>query len=121
MIKKEQLKSVAHGIFLKQELEADPLYMLQMTNPTAIYSYETAMYLNGLISNKPDCHIVTVLKGHLLSNKHRENYVMRMDMPCFHEVGKYVIVDEFDNPIVIYDRERCICDLIKYPQYINEN
>lgn len=47
-IRENNLEMAARGIYVTEDTWADQLYVLQIRNPKAIYSGETALYLNQM-------------------------------------------------------------------------
>lgn len=104
----------AKGLYSLASEYPDEYVLLQSRSTKIIFSYGTALYLWGMSDRIPHIVDVTVPQGCNLSRIKRDNEKVR-----FH----YVKADKWDigitetqtnlgNTVKLYDKERCICDLI---------
>ena len=89
-VREHDMEKVAHGIYILDNVWPDELFVLQQRNKNIIYSGETALYLHGLIDREYSHICFTVL-----------------------DMGICEIPSSSGNLVKVYDKERCICDLIK--------
>ena len=103
------LIKVSHGLYMDSNLLVDDEYVFQNRYPDAIYSYKTALSMLGLIKELPEEIEITVnSKKRVLSN-YKVHYVSDK----YYDIGIIEINNMFNNPIKIYNAERCICDMLK--------
>jgi len=88
-VREHDMEKVAHGIYILDNVWLDELFVLQQRNKNIIYSGETALYLHGLIDREYSHICFTV------------------------PTGTCEIPSSSGNLVKVYDKERCICDLIK--------
>lgn len=112
-VKEYGYERVSHGIYVAPDVWPDELYLLQKTNPKIVYSGETALYLHGLADREGDKLQVTVPQkynaAHLRKRDIKVNS-LRMDL---YLIGQTTAETGYGNFIVVYDKERCICDAVR--------
>ena len=110
-----EIKRIGHGYYTICGGHTDKYYELQQRCPKAIFSYQTAAYLwdlSGTESNIFDC---TVPRGYNTSKLNLgENIRYHYVLQEFYEIGLMKIESPQGATIQVYDRERTICDLIRY-------
>lgn len=108
-IDKGLINKVSHGLYIDSNTLVDDEYVFQKRYPDAIYSYKTALSMLGLIKELPEAMEITVnSKKRVLSN-YKVHYVSDK----YYDIGIIEINNMFNNPIKIYNAERCICDMLK--------
>ena len=80
-----------------------------------IFSYRTALYIWGLTDIIPHIFDVSVLHGENISILLRDNKKIRAHYIAkeFYSLGITAARSPQGAAIRLYDRERCLCDLIK--------
>ena len=116
-----KLEQVRKGVYILTDELVDEFALLQTQSKKAIYSYETALYLWGLSDRTPHIFDVTFPRGTNASRLKRDNQNLR----C-HFVQKEIYemgITETTSPqgavIRLYDKERCICDLIRNKEKVD--
>lgn len=103
---------VARGIYTTEDVWPDELYIMQVRNAAVIFSGETALYIHGLIDREYSEICVSVPTGynatHLKTGNVRVRYVSKNN----YGLGVCTMSSTSGNMVKVYDRERCICDLI---------
>ena len=108
-VDKGLINKVSHGLYIDSNTLVDDEYVFQKRYPNAIYSYKTALSMLGLIKELPEEIEITVnSKKRVLSN-YKVHYVSDK----YYDIGIIEINNMFNNPIKIYNAERCICDMLK--------
>ena len=105
------LTKVGRGIYIDETGDYDEFYFFQLTHTKCIYSYLSALYLQGRTDQIPQSLDVTVYKGynpHRLPNRVTVHYVNRE----IYELGITDVKTNFGNIVRAYDMERTLCDLI---------
>ena len=103
------------GIYSIKEEFDDEYVLLQMQSSKFVYSYGTALFLHGLSDRTPHIIDITVPQGTKTTRYTRDNENLR-----FHYVKKEIYelgICEITTPqggtVKVYDKERCICDIVK--------
>jgi len=110
-----KLEQVRKGLYTLTDDIADEFALLQAQSSKAIFSYGTALYLWGLSDRAPHEFHITVPHGTNMSRLKRDNPNL-----CCHYVQSNIYelgITETQSPqgaiVRLYDKERCICDLIR--------
>ena len=111
-IKENEMEKVAKGVYITDDVWPDELFIMQTRNAAAIFSGETALYLHGLIDREYTDICITVPTGynatHLKADKVQVKYAPRN----IYEMGVCNVASSSGNMVKVYDKERCICELI---------
>ena len=109
------LDKESKGIYSMADYFADEYKLIQMRSDKAIFSYGTALYLLGLSDITPHYFDVSVPQGCNVSRIKKDNPTLR-----FHyvkkewwDIGITSIRTPYGGMVNIYNKERCICDLIR--------
>ena len=113
-IKEHGMEKVSRGVYITDDVWPDELFILQQRNSAIIYSGETALYLHGLTDREYSSICVTVPQGYNASHlKDNDGVVsVRYVGLDFYKIGICEISSSSGNKVKVYDKERCICDLI---------
>lgn len=112
------IEKVGRGIYNHKNYFVDMLAVYQMNNSKLIYSLETAAYLHSLTDRFPRFYSVTTETGYHL-RKDSELKVTYIK-PSLLLLGVVDIKDELGNLIKVYDKERTVCDFIRYKDRIEQ-
>lgn len=112
-VKEHGLEKAARGIYITDDVWPDELFILQVRNPSVIYSGETALYLHGLIDREYAQICITVPKGYNATRLKAVNVRVKYVPKEIHEMGVCSVPSSSGNRVKTYDKERCICELIK--------
>ena len=112
-IKDHEMEKVAHGIYVLEDVWPDELFVLQERNKNIIYSGETALYLHGLIDREYSRICFTVPTGYNVEHIKNRNKDVRYVNADILEMGSCEKPSCSGNLVRLYNKERCICDLIK--------
>lgn len=105
----------SQGIYSLSDTIADEYKLIQIRSEKAIFSYGTALYLLGMSDRVPHNIDVTVPQGYNVSR-------IKKDYPSIHfhyvkkelwELGITSIKSPVGATVRVYNKERCICDLIR--------
>ena len=112
-VKEKGREKVAKGMYIAENAWEDELYILQCRYPRIVFCDETALYLHGLIDREYfDIH-VTVPPKFNRTRLCEQGIVVRQEQMEQYLLGVVEIETNFGNRVRTYDRERCICDMIK--------
>ena len=109
------LERVRKGIFVPADVDVDEFALLQAQCSSLVFSYGTALYVWGLTDIIPHIFHISVPQGENISRLLRDNQKIKAHyvVKGFYNLG----ITETQSPqgavIRLYDKERCLCDLIK--------
>ena len=109
LIEKKVLRRVAQGIYIDYNTFEDEFYILQKRFSNIVFSYNTACYLWGLSDRAPYKMEVTTLSHNNINENIDIHYVNEKKF----NIGVTTLTSPSGNPLIIYNQERCICDIIK--------
>lgn len=112
-IKENNMEKVAKGIYVTEDTWTDDLFVLQRTYSDLIYSGETALYLHQLIDREYSEISVSVPIGFSGSRLRERGIIIHQEKPETYELGVEEITTNFGNKVRAYNKERCICDLLR--------
>lgn len=110
-VKKQKLERVAHGVYASEKSWPDIFYLLYLKSKRIIFSFETALYLHGLIDREPSQLTVTVPNGY--NDAHLKKDGIRVVHSKWYALGTSVTKTNYGHEVPVYDRERTICDIIR--------
>ena len=110
-----KLEQVCKGLYILASDMADEYALLQARSKFAVFSYGTALFLWGLSDRTPHTYDITVPRGTNVSLLKRDNPNLRCHyvQPDTYEMGISETVSPQGATVRLYDKERCICDLIR--------
>jgi predicted transcriptional regulator of viral defense system len=112
LVKKGHIMRLSRGIYTNQFDTMDAYYVFQQTHKRCIFSHQSALYLNQLISKMPLQTEVTVYKGYNASRINSKNRVYTTEKK-YYELGMIEKQTQFNHFVKTYDMERTLCDMIK--------
>ncbi len=113
LVKAGELERVAFGIYVSPDEFIDKMYIAGLRRPKAIYSHETALFLNDLTDRDPISYSVTVPTGYNATRLREDGFTVFTIKRELHELGKTKLTTMFGNTVVAYNLERTICDCIR--------
>lgn len=111
-VKENGMEKAARGIYVTDDVWPDELYIMQMRNNAVIFSGETALYLHDLIDREYSAICVSVPTGYNAAHLKADNLQVKYVSKCFYEIGVCKVPSSSGNMVRVYDKERCICELI---------
>lgn len=112
MVEKGELIRADRGIYIDSNGDYDEYYFFHNRCKVAVFSYVSALYLQGFTDIIPNEMEVTVYKGynpHRISGNVRIHYVTKE----IYDLGMTECQTMFGNTVKVYDLDRTICDFIK--------
>lgn len=108
----------SQGIYSLANMLVDEYKLIQLRSEKIVFSYGTALYLHSMSDRVPHTIDVTVPQGDNVSRIKKDHPAIR-----FHYVSKerwdlgiMTIKTPMGAEVKVYDKERCICDLIRDKQ-----
>lgn len=110
-----KLEQIRKGLYVLADDLADEFALIQIQSTKAVFSYGTALYLLGMSDRTPHIFDISVPQGTNISRLKRDNQNIRCHyvQPDVYDVGITEITSPQGTVVRLYDKERCICDLIK--------
>ena len=111
-VKEKEMEKVARGIYITGDVWPDELFIMQVRNSAVIFSGETALYLHGLIDREYTEICITVPTGYNATHLKADNVQVKYASKEVYEMGICTVASNSGNMVKVYDKERCICELI---------
>lgn len=104
----------AKGLYSLANEFPDEYVILQKRSEKMIFSYGTALYLWGMADRVPHIISVTVPQGFNSTRikKHNEKIKFHYVKKDVWDLGITYTYTSLGNKVMLYDKERCICDLV---------
>jgi predicted transcriptional regulator of viral defense system len=118
-VKKLNLKQVARGFYAELEWIEDPYIIFQYTYPRFIYSFNSAIFLFNLGDKMPNYLEVTGPFNYRPMANGKSGVITHTDtVDESYNLGITVVKTSLGNTVRVYDKEKTICDLIKFKDRI---
>ena len=104
---------VARGLYKASDVWTDDLYILALKNEKAVYSFDTALMLNGLTEREPTEIFVTVSRAYNASHLRSMGIVVNHVRDKWVNLGRTIAKTTYGNEVAVYDMERTICDIFR--------
>lgn len=110
------------GIYSLAEEMPDEYAMLQKRSDKMIFSYGTALFLWGMSDRVPHTMSVSVPQGFNSTRIKKDNpkVVFHYVKKELWEIGITTTKTSLGNTVLLYDKERCICDLVMIKKEIDK-
>ena len=112
-VRKNEMEKLAPGVYISSDAWEDRLYLLQLRNRKIVFSHESALYMHNLSDREPFSPVITVGRGYNAKHLKDNGVVVHTVKQEWLELGLTYAQTFTGNTVRIYDRERCICDIIK--------
>lgn len=110
-----RLEKVVTGLYALPHENIDEYLYFSYRIKKGVFSHETAAYLHGLTTKLPSNFTMTVMVGDNVSRvtKVKENINFKYVNKKQFSIGKMEQLSPFGHPIITYDKERTILDIIR--------
>ena len=110
------------GIYSVAKEMPDEYATIQKRSQKAIYSYGTALFFHGLSDRVPRTIDMTLPQGYNASRLKKTNPDLRIHyvQPDVLDLGAEDLKTPQGSKVRAYNRERCICDLIKNQKRVDK-
>lgn len=112
------IEKVNKGIYIDRQVLEDEYYTFQLRYPKMIYARFTALYFWGLTEIFPNIFELAVDYNYHVSTIERKCEIIKCKKEYL-SIGLTTCKTNQGHDINLYDRERCICDIIKYRKRID--
>ena len=89
------------------------MYLLHLRCDQAVFSHESALFFHDLTDREPNPYSVTVKTGYNPTGLREDGIKVYTIKKELHGVGVMTMNTPFGNPVLVYDVERTICDVIR--------
>lgn len=119
LLKNGEIQKVCYGLYALKDVIPDELFITQLLCPKAIFSHETALFLNGYSDQVPFVYTLSVPHGYI-SKTLSANYDVRHVANETSGLGITVVKSELGNDLKVYNIERTLCELLHKPSELNK-
>ena len=112
LVEENILTRVDRGIYISQSGDYDEHYFFQYKFKRTVFSYETALYLQGLTDKIPQVMEVSVHYSYKINNV-PNNVKLHYVKNEIAEMGAIEVKTIYQNKVRAYNIERIICDFIQ--------
>lgn len=106
------IEKVSRGIYLSPSAFEDSYFSFQQKYKKAIFSHMNALYFYGMTEEFPYNYTVTVPQSYHVDTVNEKCNVFYVSADIY-ELGIVEIETPSGNKVRTYDKERCICDIIR--------
>ena len=118
--KQGKIRRVALGKYRLTHMEQDLLFFLGSCSKQYVFSHDTALFLHGVVKERPLKPSVTIVSGRTPSSEGKpltKTFYVKRDL---FELGKMETTTELGNPVFVYDLERTVIDMIRSRRRMGE-
>ena len=112
-VHKNEMERLAPGIYISSDAWEDRLFLMQLRNRKIIFSHETALHIHNLSDREPFSPVVTVGRGYNAKHLKDNGVIVHTVRPEWLDIGLTRAQTWAGNTVRIYNKERCICDIVK--------
>ena len=114
LAKKGKLERIKGGVYQKKGGIIDEFVLISCKNDRIIFSYQTALFLHDLSDRTPNVFHISVPQGYNASHikKRYSNVNIHYVKKESFEIGVTTASTPLGNEVKVYDKERCICDIV---------
>jgi predicted transcriptional regulator of viral defense system len=115
LVENGTLVHIRHGYYSFSDQLSDEYVLLQSRSTRSIFSYGTALFFWGMSDRVPHVLDLTVPQGANVGKIRRDTPDVRFHYVAADllDLGKTETRSPQGGTVVLYDKERCICDLIR--------
>ena len=113
MVDRGIIEKVTSGVYIDKNVIEDAFFTFQLRYPKTVYSGFTALYFYNLTEVYPSEYDITVPSNYHVDNINKNHNVIKCKSENF-DIGITKVKTSLGYEVNVYDRERCICDLIRF-------
>lgn len=113
LVNKNEIERVDKGIYITKDSVEDVYFTFQLRYPKTVFGLFTALYFHGFTEIFPYSFDIMTDKDYHVEEISKKHSVFRVKKDIY-EIGIVDYKTNMGHTIRIYDKEKCICDLIKY-------
>lgn len=108
----EDIEKISRGIYLSPSAFEDSYFAFQQKYKKAIFSHMNALYFYGMTEEFPYNYTVTVPQSYHVDTVNEKCNVFYVSDEIY-KIGMVEVETPNGNKVLAYDKERCICDIIR--------
>lgn len=110
--KENKIEKVSRGMYISSNTFEDSYFSFQQKYKKAIFSHMSALYFHQLTEEFPYKYTITIPRNYHIDslNEKCNTFYVPDDI---YEMGVMEIKTPNGNKVRVYDKERCICDIIR--------
>jgi hypothetical protein len=112
-VRENDMEQIAHGVYATKDAWTDAMYLIHIRCKQAVFSHETALFLNDLTDREPLGYEITVKTGYNPSRLKEDGIQVHTIKKELHGEGIVMMRTPFGNSVPAYNMERTICDIIR--------
>jgi hypothetical protein len=112
-VRENSMEQIAHGVYATHDTWTDAMYLLHIRCKQAVFSHETALFLNDLTDREPLAYEITVKTGYNPSRLKEDGIQVYTIKKELHGEGIVMMQTPFGHSVPVYNMERTICDIIR--------
>ena len=112
MEKNNEIEKISRGIYLSPTTFEDSYFLFQQKYKKAIFSHMNALYFYGMTEEFPYNYTVTVPQRYHVNMVNEKCNVFYVSVDIY-ELGLTEVLTPNGIKVKAYDKERCICDIIR--------
>ncbi len=112
MKKMREIEKISRGIYLSSNTFEDSYFSFQQKYKKIIFSHMNALYFHGLTEEFPYNYTITVPQKYHVKIVNKKCNVFYVSEKIY-DLGITEIKTPYGNKVRVYDKERCICDIIR--------
>ena len=114
------IERVRQGVYILPDSIHDDMYTLMLRSEYIVFSHESALFLLELSDRTPFKHSVTIPSNKSLPRTLKDECKCYYVSPELHQIGITETKTTFGNMVRCYNAERCICDLLRSRNRLDE-
>ena len=112
-VKDGKFVRIAHGVYSLQDAFNDEIYIIQARSSRVIFSHDTALFLHDLTDRDPTELVVTLPSGYNATSLKESGIKVYFIKKELYELGIEESKTVYGRQIIIYNKERTICDIVR--------
>lgn len=118
MISIGEIERVSRGIYIDSNVLEDSFYTFYLKHPRVVFSHFTALYFHDMTEVIPNVFDITCANNFYSNDFDNYNvFYVKNDLV---DLGATMIDDKHGFKVRCYDIERCICDIIRCDNRMDE-
>ena len=119
LLKAQKIQKVRYGLYALSGVVPDELFITQLLCPKAVFSHETALFLNGYSDQIPFKYTLAVPHGYISKTLSAE-YDVRHVAKEYANEGIVSVKSDLGNDLRLYCIERTLCELLHKPSELDK-
>jgi hypothetical protein len=112
-VRQYELERVAHGLYMSQAAWEDPMFIIQVRYPEAVFSHECSLYLLSLANREPSPLSVTLKTGTNSAGLSKQGIKVYKVKEELFSLGIIEASTPSGHTVRAYNAERTVCDLFR--------